>query len=106
MSALAETPDSRLKTICDALIADKGAVSRALGKLKEKGLITGKNDQWHTCRRYWYLTPAGQALHDVIFAESQRLNKALLNNVSHEQISVLHQVLQQLQYNIQAHGER
>lgn len=106
MAALAEAPDSRLRTICDALIADKGAVSRALGKLKEKGLITGKNDQWHTCHKYWRLTPAGRALHDVIFTENQRLNEALLNNVSHEQISVFHQVLQQLKYNINVHGER
>ena len=106
MAVLAETPEIRLKTICEALIADKGAVSRALGKLNDKGLITGKQDQWHTCRRYWHLTPGGQALHDVIFAESQRLNQALLKDIPHDQLSVVHQVLQQLQTNMQIHGER
>ena len=105
MAVLAETPEIRLKTICEALIADKGAVSRALGKLNDKGLITGKQDQWHTCRRYWHLTPGGQALHDVIYAESQRLNQALLKDISHDQLSVVHQVLQQLQTNMQIHGE-
>lgn len=106
MTTLATAPDSRLKTICVALAADKGGVSRALGKLREKGLITGEKDQWHTCRRYWHLTPAGLALHDVIFAESQRLNKALLKNIPPDQVSILHQTLQQLQHNMQAYAER
>ena len=104
MAVLSNESNIRQRDICDALSADKAAVSRALTKLQVKCLIAGKDGEWPNRRKYWQLTPAGLALHDVMLDDSKTLNQMLLKGIPDQQVLITYHTLQQLQDNVQQYA--
>ncbi len=101
MAVLNNEPDIRQRDICNTLSADKAAISRGLTKLKEKCLIVGTDTQWPNRRKYWQLSPAGDALHNVILKDSEQINQVLLKGIPIQQVLTTYHTLQQLQVNVQ-----
>ena len=104
MTVLSQKSGVRLKDICNTLMADKAAISRALVKLHDKRLVTVKEDMWHKRSKQWKLTPAGLALHDVILKETNQISHSIMNGIPIEQVQILHDTLQQLDQNIQKYS--
>ncbi len=76
---------------------DKGAVSRALGRLEARGLAMADGSK----QRKWRLTPEGEALHDEMLAVSMDLHRTILKGFSESDVTGLNRLLQRIIDNLE-----
>lgn len=81
MSMLAIEPRIQAAQICDIIKIDKGAASRALSGLDEKGLLAHETLHADPRKRNWWLNEAGLALHDTILAIALERESKLIAGV-------------------------
>lgn len=75
---LTRQPGASVAQSSNTIGIDKGAVSRSLSRLETKKLASALSQSNDERRKQWFLTPAGQALHDEILALAlARLKKQL-----------------------------
>ena len=101
MRLLAKQPNLRLVTICNALMADKSGMSRALSSLQEKRLVKTKDNQWNKRSKFWQLTPAGYALNEVIAKENNKVSEDIMVGIPTEHALLLRSTFQKLNDNIE-----
>lgn len=94
---LTREPGSSVSHAGRTIGIDKGAVSRSLRRLEDKGLAepVGGN------RSDWVLTPAGRALHDEILTVALARQKRLLAGMSSADVETLTRCLGQFLTNLE-----
>jgi len=97
---LSETPDLRMNQITELTDMDKAAVSRALTKLGDKRLAKPQVDLDNQRSKSWQLTPAGNALHDVVQAEYTRLQAEIFDGIKEGDMTKACDVLQSIRDNL------
>lgn len=96
LSMLAVENGITANRISQVIGLDKSAVSRALQQLAGAGHVQMEVDE-RDARRYTVsLTPAGEALHDRIFAAAMEREKRLLADLSPEEVDTLINLLGRL----------
>lgn len=80
---------------------DKGAVSRALSRLEEKGLAVATTTGAGERRKNWVLTEKGVALHAELLTLSLGFHHAILKGLSETDIETLNGYLHHLLANIE-----
>ncbi len=80
---------------------DKGAVSRALSRLEEKGLAVATATGASERRKNWTLTEKGVALHAELLTLSLRFHQDILKGLSKTDIETLNGYLHHLLANIE-----
>lgn len=97
---LSEQPDLRMNQITQLTEMDKAAVSRALTKLGEKRLAKPQVDLDNQRSKSWKLTPAGNALHNVVQAEYLNLQTEIFGGIEESDMSQVCEVLQGIRNNL------
>lgn len=97
---LAREPDITVSTISETLRTDKAAVSRALYKLHEKRLADPKLADTNARSKFWQLTPAGLALHDVILEKTLSYIREIIRDIPEESLCTMLDVMKTMQANM------
>lgn len=101
LTTLAREPNVTMSQITEEIGIDKAAVSRALSKLAEKRLIIATTACTNARSKLWQLTPAGTALHDVIFKANMKNIQEILKGIPRESLAVMSEVMETIEHNIQ-----
>jgi DNA-binding MarR family transcriptional regulator len=101
MANLGRTPGLTAAALAAASTLDKVAVSRALARLRARGLVEAAGDDDRRRRRL-SLTPAGRALHDEIVPLALAHEAALLGVLSDSERATLDGLLTKLQARAEA----
>jgi DNA-binding MarR family transcriptional regulator len=96
MANLGRAPGSTAAGLAAASTLDKVAVSRALGRLRQRGLVTAAGDDDRRRRRL-SLTPAGWAMHDEIVPLALAHEAAVLADLSKDERIAFETLLTKLQ---------
>lgn len=88
--------DVHARDICEITEQPSNTVSRGVASLEKKGLLTRSRDQVDTRRQVLNITPAGQEAHDEIMEAFRAAEARMLESLSAEEKSDLHQILDKL----------
>jgi DNA-binding MarR family transcriptional regulator len=97
---LTRAPGSSVAQASRTIGIDKGAVSRSLARLEEKGLVQAECNTPDTRRRDWRLTRKGQALHEEILQFALSRQKQLLDGFSPQDVSAFNDYLKRFLANL------
>jgi DNA-binding MarR family transcriptional regulator len=97
---LTRAPGSSVAQASKTIGIDKGAVSRSLARLEEKGLVQAECNAPDARRRDWTLTPQGQALHDEILQVALSRQKQLLDGFSPDEVTAFNDYLKRFLANL------
>lgn len=99
---LTREPGATLVRSSDVIGIDKAAVSRCLKRLEAAGLVRPGKLHANGRSRSWWLTPAGQDLHDRILAEALERQRKLLHGFSQDEVTQLCDYLRRFLDNLEA----
>ncbi|MEM1276916.1 MAG: MarR family winged helix-turn-helix transcriptional regulator [Pseudomonadota bacterium] len=88
--------DVHARDICEITEQPSNTVSRGVASLEKKGFLTRSRDQVDTRRQVLNITPAGQRTHDQIMDAFRAAEVQMLESLSEEEKSRLHQILDKL----------
>ena len=97
---LTRAPGATAARASETIGIDKGAVSRCLRNLQDKGLAAPGDLHANGRSRGWHLTPAGQALHDTILREALDRQRRLFAGFEPEEVRALCDMLQRFLTNL------
>lgn len=100
ISSLRIEPGIPAARICAVFAGDKGAVSRALKRLKVRGVAWFRADQVDPRRKIWWLTDAGSALHDEIIEVALERERQLIAGVDPEDLEGFLRAMRRMQANV------
>lgn len=83
---LTRRPGATITETSNTIGIDKGAVSRAVARLAEKGLVEKGELHSNGRSRGWWLTAQGSAMHAQILKEALARQRVLLDGYSEEEI--------------------
>lgn len=99
---LTRHPGASVARSAETIGIDKAAVSRSLGRLLDKKLVTGIAQGSDPRRKQWKLTKKGRDLHDdILVVVLQRLRQQL-GGFTHADIVELSRLLEKLHKNLRA----
>lgn len=93
-------PHISANRICEVVRLDKGAVSRSLHSLHERGLAEFEATESDARKRLWQLTAAGQDLHAKCMAIALACEAELIDDVAPENLEVFLRVMRKLLSNL------
>ena len=93
-------PGISANRICEVVRLDKGAVSRALKLLQDRGLVASDPVDSDARRRLWQLTAAGQDLHAQCLSVALDCEADLISGVAPENLEVFLRVMRRLLTNL------
>ncbi|MBE1284921.1 MAG: MarR family transcriptional regulator [Rhodobacteraceae bacterium] len=93
-------PDITANRICEVVRLDKGAVSRSLKLLHERGLLAFEAVASDPRRRKWSLTEQGQDLHAEILAIALECEAGMLEGIAPENLEVFLRVMRRMLTNL------
>ncbi|TFV77044.1 MarR family transcriptional regulator [Bradyrhizobium frederickii] len=102
MSLLAIEPGIPASRICHVIGFDKGPVSRTLGGLEKRGLISIRTDPNDGRTHSIALTAKGRATHDKVIVAALERERRLLSCLSKDEREVLIDLLRRLHDNLGA----
>nr|WP_174505933.1 MarR family transcriptional regulator [Acinetobacter sp. Marseille-Q1620] len=105
ISMLAVEPNISASRICQVIGLDKGAVSRALSNLKNKGFVKISADKKDSRATKITLTLAGTQLHDDMFKVAMEREQYIFASLAKEDKENLIRIMQQLNANIEEVNE-
>lgn len=94
--------DVHARDICEVTEQPSNTVSRAVGSLEQKGMITRTRDQIDTRRQVLNITEAGQRVHDDILAGFAIAEAKMLRTLSDAEQAVLHELLDRVARDVQS----
>jgi DNA-binding MarR family transcriptional regulator len=99
---LTQEPGAGVARAVEVIGIDKAAVSRALGRLEDKGLARAEAPSTDPRRRAWRLTADGHALHDRMLQDALDRQERILEGLSLEDVASLTRMLRHIASNIEA----
>lgn len=99
---LAREPDINMSRITEIIGMDKAAVSRAMSKLDEKRLVSSRLKDTNARSKYWSMTPAGVALHDVILKAAMKFILEIIKDIPEESLVTLSKAMAKMKQNAEA----
>ncbi|MHA6264561.1 MarR family winged helix-turn-helix transcriptional regulator [Arenibacterium sp. CAU 1754] len=100
LSMLAAEPGIPAARICDVIALDKSAVSRAIVKLDEMGILDVDVSATDPRRKSLSLNAEGNALHDRILATALEREAKLIQGVDPDDLEAFLRVMRQLRKNV------
>ena len=100
VAMLSIEPHISANRVCEVVRLDKGAVSRALHGMHERGLATFEAAESDARKRLWHLTAAGQDLHAKCIAIALACEAELIEDVAPENLEVFIRVMRKLLSNL------
>lgn len=97
-----ENPGIINDTLAEMVSQERTTVSKSVKKLMERGLIYKEVDHENKKIRRLYLTVAGIEMYDFLRREELLSEKQALAGISLEEQETLLQLLQHMQYNVEA----
>lgn len=96
---LANEPGSTGARINEIMGLDLGAISRALRRMEENGLVLSTEHPRHPSYKCWYLTHDGAELHDKIHEMTREREAAILKGFDRSEVFLLLSLLHRLSAN-------
>jgi len=100
LAILAISNNNSVQSITDIIGLDKGAVSRALKKLVDKGYVTIQEDEFNKRAYIINITCQGRSLHDQVYDFSMQREEKLLSGLDERKKDELFQFLKYLKETI------
>ncbi|MDX1737852.1 MAG: MarR family transcriptional regulator [Alphaproteobacteria bacterium] len=97
-----DIPGARATSLLDI---DKAAVSRALTRLKDQGLVDFKILGKDTRRKLWRLTPKGRDLHAEMLETALEMQDQLIEGFTYLEVKTLNKLMHQMLENIEGFKE-
>ena len=94
--------DVHARDICEVTEQPSNTVSRAVGSLEQKGMITRTRDQIDTRRQVLNITEVGQKVHDDVLAGFAIAEAKMLRTLSVAEQAVLHELLDRVARDVQS----
>jgi DNA-binding MarR family transcriptional regulator len=104
MMFIGHATETRANRICRETDLDKGAVSRSLNALARMGIVSVREDGADSRRNNVALTAKGRALHDRLVPVAIERQRALLSDVTPDEVQAFSHLIDRLQSNV-ADGE-
>jgi DNA-binding MarR family transcriptional regulator len=104
MMFIGHAPETRANRICRETDLDKGAVSRSLRALARMGIVSVREDGADSRRNNVALTAKGRVLHDRLVPVAIERQRALLSEVTPDEVQAFSDLIDRLQANV-ADGE-
>lgn len=101
ITTLAIHPGCAARDVTALIHLDKGAVSRSLATLEERGLATAISQHADPRRKSWELTDRGWDLHDRILPRALQREARLLSGIAPDDLQTFLSVLRRLRANIE-----
>jgi len=86
--------------ICEVIALDKAATSRALKHLAKMGLVRFVVSDRDPRKRRWWLSDAGEKLHDEIMISALERERMLIKNVAPDDLEAYLRVMRQMRSNL------
>jgi DNA-binding MarR family transcriptional regulator len=102
MMFIGHAGETRANSICSETDLDKGAVSRGLGVLQRRGIVTVKEDGEDNRRNKVALTAKGRALHDRIVPVALARQRNLLSVLTPAEVEAFMDMIRRLQVKVVA----
>lgn len=102
LAMLALEPGIFASRICEVLALDKGATSKSLMRLCDKGLVQKSPQIKDLRKKNWCLTKAGEVLHDRILDRALDREERLVRGIEQADLEVFLSVLRQMDQNVSA----
>lgn len=100
LAMLALEPEISASRICEVLALDKGATSKALMRLCEKGLVHKGAPLKDLRKKNWCLTTAGEVLHDKILDRALEREEQLVRGIGDADLDMFLSVLRRMDQNL------
>ena len=100
MSMLNIEPGITAMRICEVLRLDKGAVSRSLRVLEEAGLVGFEALPTDSRKRWWTLSPEGQAVHARVLAIALSCERQMMAGIDPAEKAFFLKVMKQMLDNL------
>lgn len=97
MMVLAEKPDISADDVCKRTHIEKSVISRAVGRLLERHLITRKFDEKDRRRSILRLSEAGMEIYGEVLPVAKSIEKSLFAGLSRQECKALSSLLNKLQ---------
>jgi DNA-binding MarR family transcriptional regulator len=94
--------DVHARDICEVTEQPSNTVSRAVGSLEKKGLITRTKDRVDTRRQVLNITPHGKDIHDQIMAMFTEAERKMLLSLAGDEQEELLRLLEKLSRSVEA----
>ncbi|WP_323035053.1 MarR family winged helix-turn-helix transcriptional regulator [Pararhodobacter sp.] len=102
MSMLAIEPRIQATQICEIIKIDKGAASRALSRLDEKGLVEHEVLASDPRKRIWWLSKSGLELHETILQLALGRERRLITGIDPRDLEAFLRAIRIMTRNVEA----
>lgn len=100
IGTLAIEPGATAGRICEVIALDKGATSRSLQFLSERGYLTHVATGKDSRKRRWWLNDSGYALHGAVLNLALERERRLVRNVAPPDLEVFLRVMRIMRANL------